>query len=76
MSPTEHVDRSRKAATEEVQQAAADLTRSIPLRKLANELLDVGYQFQFERDRSLPRRQVETLIAAMLEETAEVPDED
>jgi hypothetical protein len=63
MSQSDHIDRSRQASSEEIRKSANSTTSSIIERRLAQELIEIAYEFQFEkRDRREPRRKVQALV--------------
>lgn len=66
MSPRESLDRSRKAAEEVLSEVAKQQTQDTRLRGIAQALLALGFEFQFERDRAEPRRKIEALLQQVL----------
>ncbi len=64
------VDRSKETASRVVEEAIKSASPPNVLSKeLARDLLKIGFSFQFENDRTIPRRKISELLTNLVMNT-------
>lgn len=63
-----NVERSEETATTVVSEVAREVTQDTRIRNLAISVVQLGFRYQFERERGIPRREIADLIAEALKD--------